>query len=622
MKKNNFPMGRVKKFNNKYVFVDKNGNIYDIPQSKQFETIAKSRETVVIQSESNKNGLKNLGSLVKNLDPIPEGRHIAKKYKLFRSFNDRAQEEAYALPDKITPDMMVNSTDYRDVPFVTIDPDDAKDYDDAVFAKKLENGNYVLMVAIANVAKFVTKDSALFKEAVKRGTSAYLGDFVYPMYPEKLSNGICSLNEKEDRLVMCTTAELTPDGKCVKYMVEPAVINSKKRLTYKQAQAMYDDSNFEWTGDPKDREAVDDSLRCLYEVSDILERKRMDRGALDVRERVSNFVLDKNKTKVIDVVDDDKPHSTKVIESTAILANEIWFDLARKLDIPFVSRVHEGIAKAKMEGVANRLAGMNIVTPINSDIASLQKVINEYDGTNLQAPVSRAILTALTRAKYSNKEGDHAGLGIKTQEDVYKIIGQIAQDKMRSEFFKATGSKYGFLVEGDDLKFGGYGHTTSPIRRISDDVNQMNMLAMIINGVPIFNYKEVASMITAMNETERNADDASREYDKMLAAMWAKDHIGEEFHGLVMNNNNKGTEVEIRNSVDVLIPMEDIETYIDSALPADYGCCMEDVHGNKFYKVGDEVSVVIDGVGNGHCYKIKAYDSSISQRENNIEKEV
>ena len=267
-------VGAIIKKGDKFYFQNAKGQVFDVVQNAETKQLYKDGCVVKVKL-SLVNGpepmyfvhVKEIVS--QGVDPLPQGKAIADVYGLTQPMPKQIFEEIKSIPDKVNVDDFAGWTDLRDIPFITIDPDSAKDFDDAVYACRNEDGTYTLKVAIANVAHYVDKNSEIFRHAMRLGNSSYVGDICYPMLHTDLSNGICSLNENEDRLVMCTTCTMNEDGELLNYMLEPAIIRSRHRLTYKEADYLYFGENVE--GDTADHSDKVEETRDIMEKSYFLD---------------------------------------------------------------------------------------------------------------------------------------------------------------------------------------------------------------------------------------------------------------------------------------------------------------------------------------------------------------
>ena len=559
----------------KYLFKTQRGSIFDIVQDQQAKDLCEKQMICVFEQLETKNTDDKFGRIIKVLGNVgnlkAESDSIIETYQLDKETTREAQVEVDKTPNVVSAKECNGVADLRYIPFVTIDPDTAKDYDDAVYACKNPDGTYTLKVAIANVAHYVGADSALFQHAVERGNSTYLGSSstVFPMLPEKLSNGICSLNENVDRLVMCTTCTIKPTGELVNFSIEPAVINSRHRLTYKEADYLYFGENA--VGDNLDHsdvvkktEDVRDSLSNLYDVSQILYKARMKRGSFDINSPELEFKISPNFDDVIGYSLGHNEKFTSVIEETAVITNEIWGEVADRAGFGFAFRDHKQIEECKIGELRNKLKQFDLNVPKGVNNKGLQRIINLVRGKRIEEYVVSQILKSMDSAFYSTTNIGHAGLGIATGED-FKSQRNVAVmnrgdmgivDSARMAYFKQTGSHNGLYFDGD-IAHRAYGQTTSPIRRLSDLVNQLQMISVIKEGVPLFKRNQITDLCDRMNYCEKNSAQAETDYSDMLCAHWAINNIGKSFDNCtIVNFGEKHSEVKTADGLKVLLPFD------------------------------------------------------------------
>jgi len=588
---NNKIRGRVIVQGDRYFFESKDSCIYDIKQDEVAKRLAYSGELCIFELDKTPKLSSSISGRITDIigkegDPIPEGLAIASVHNLNVPFGKNAIQQTEDMPSSVAKAQWRGYRDLRDVDFVTIDPDTAKDFDDAVYAEKHDDGTYTLRVAIANVANYIHNGSPLYFEILSRGTSSYLGNTVYPMLPEKISNVLCSINEGEDRVVMCTTAKIAPDGSILEYSLEPAVINSRHRLTYKDADyirfghcdTVDDQSRF--AGLAARTAKVKPSIDALFEVSDILARQRKERGALDVTSFKPHFVLDRSGESVVSVEEEQAEASTKVIESTAILTNEISGEIAKKLGIPTMYRNHSLPDEMSAAILSERLAGFGLGLPHSPTGESYIRLLRSVKGKNIEEPVTSLVLKSFKEAYYSHINDGHFGLGIRandfydafmTKKGGHKAKG--AADDARMRYFKETGSYNGFKFEGD-ISHTAYAYSTSPIRNAPSYIIQSQMLEYIMNGNIMYNESSIASLAMRFSEQERNAAAAEKEYNALLGSIWARDHLGQFVGGRIVNFYPDGMLIKTDDpkNISITLPYDEVrsvrltQSMIDSML--------------------------------------------------------
>lgn len=528
----------------RYWFKSTRGHLFDIIQNDAAKNLAGTNNLCIFKKIKTNNPNDNIWTLDKVSgkagDPIPEGLAIAEAHDLIVPLKASEKAHLTTVPKTVREKDTIGYVDARDIPFVTIDPDTAKDYDDAVYAKRNSDGSYTLKVAIANVAHYIAKGTPLYERAMNLANSSYLGDCVYPMFPELISTGICSLNEGVDRLTMCTTMIVNPDGSLKSYMVEPAVIRSRHRLTYKEADFLAFGENAD--GDEIDHshlientKDVKQSLDDLYDVSAILYNARMRRGAFDIQTPELVYELDDEKKKVISYCIGHNEEFTNVIEETAILTNEVWGEMVEKLNLPFCYRNHENVPSDRVKELSDKLKQFNIKLPKYPQSSDIQAIFNQVRGKRIEDYVVRTILQTMHQAYYDNTNIGHAGLAVVPErfEEYKRSLKhrdsfEEAIDKSRKRYFRRTANINGLAFEGD-ITHSAYAHTTSPIRRAPDLINQGQILNLIMQGRLLYTEPEIESRCDNFNYCERNSQKAEWEYNDMLSAKWAENNINHVF---------------------------------------------------------------------------------------------
>ncbi len=582
-------IGRVFVSNDRYYFQSKDGEIWDIKQNDLAKRLAYSEELCIFTVSKDKAPSASIVGEITDVmgragDPLPEGLAIATVHNLTNPFSHSALRQAEAMPSTVTKEQFEGFRDLRDIPFVTIDPDRAKDFDDAVFAEKHEDGSYTLRVAIANVANYIDRGSPLHNEIMKRGLSSYLGSTVYPMLPENISNVLCSINEKEDRVVMVTTSRINPDGTLRSYSVEPAVIKSRHRLTYKEADyialghcdVVEDQSVF--SGLTARTIGVKPSIDALFELSDILANERKRRGALDVTSFRPHFVLDTDGTHVIGVEEEQAEESTKVIESTAILTNEIWGEVFQKLGLPAIYRNHSLPDEFASAMLSDKLTNFGLGLPQSPSAESYIQLLKSVKGRSIEEPVTSLVLKSFKEAYYCNENDGHFGLGIRPN-DIFDYFhtkrskSSDVADRARARYFKQTGSHNGLAFEGD-ISHSAYIYSTSPIRDGASYTVQSQLLDYIMTGRVKYDKDTLGYFASEFTDRQRNADLAEKEYNAMLGTVWAKDNIGSVVSGRIVNFYPDGILLKTISpkNISITLPREEIRSVHMSQAAMDSMC--------------------------------------------------
>ena len=411
-------------------------------------------------------------------DPGMEIEIAVRKFDLPHEFSKKALAQAKATPDSVRQEELQGRKDLRKLPFVTIDGETAKDFDDAVFCRK-EGKGFRLWVAIADMSHYVRHDDALDREARERGTSVYFPRRVIPMLPEKLSNGICSLNPNVERLAMVCEMSVTPKGELGSYEFYPAVFRSEARLTYTQV--------WDWLS----RKNAPEHLNVLYEVFKVLLEARNRRGAIDFETVETRMIFDA-KGKIEKIVAEPRNDAHRLIEECMLAANVCAGNFLAEHAHPALYRVHDVPSAEKVNALRDFLAEIGLTLPGGeiprpSDYAQLlEKIRKRADFALLQT----ILLRSLKQAVYSPENAGHFGLA-----------------------------------------FDAYVHFTSPIRRYPDLLTHRAIKAVLAgkkhSGI------DWEALGKHCSETERRADDASRDVEMWLKCYYMRDHVGGTFSGTI-----------------------------------------------------------------------------------------
>lgn len=478
---------------------------------------------------------------------------VAKSYELPMEFPEKVAKQAERIKETLNEGDFYGREDLRDVVMVTIDGEDAKDLDDAVSLTKDED-LYHLGVHIADVSNYVQYNSALDKEALKRGTSVYLADRVIPMLPKKLSNGICSLNAGEDRLALSCLMDIDKKGRVVSHRIVESVIHVKERMSYTNVKKilLQEDEELE-----KRYEELLPMFFQMKELSELLRNRRKKRGAIDFDFPESKLVLDE-KGKVVDIYSYEQNIATRLIEDFMLAANETVAEEYCMLGLPFVYRTHENPDMEKMETVLEMVHQAGIKVKKGKETISpkeVQKILKELEGMECEPFFARLILRSMKQAKYTVEDTGHFGLA----------------------------AKY-------------YCHFTSPIRRYPD-LQIHRIIKETLRGkmteAKIQHYRgileEVARQSSAM---ERRAEEVERETIKMKKAEYMKQHIGEAFEGTVSGVTEWGFYVELDNTVEGLVHVNSLtDDYY--TFDKDRYCLVGDMTG-RAYRMGQRVKVWVE----------------------------
>lgn len=460
------------------------------------------------------------------------------------SFPPSVEAEADAIPTKITKEEISARRDMRDAPTFTIDPDDAKDFDDAISVQKLENGHFEIGVHIADVSHYVKPGSLLDQEAFIRATSVYLVDRVIPMLPEKLSNGVCSLRPNEEKLTFSAVFEMDMKAKVYNSWFGRTVTISDKRFTYNDAQNIIEGGD----GDLKEE------VLTVFEMSKILRKARFDNGALAFEKDEVKFRLN-DKGEPTEVFIKEYKDSNKLIEEFMLLANRSvakWCS-SDKNNNPrtYVYRIHDEPSQERLETLAQIAATMDHqVTLGNRKVltASLNKLLKDIKGTGEENMLSTLTIRSMAKAEYSTENIGHYGLG-----------------------------------------FDFYSHFTSPIRRYPDVIAH-RLLQRYLDGEKSLRDPELEKQCQHCSEMEKKATEAERASSKFMQTKYLAKHVGEEFEGMISGVTEWGVYVELKeNRCEGMIRLRDMDddfyTFDEKTMTV-----IGSTTGNEL-RLGDEINV-------------------------------
>ena len=532
----------------------------DIFISKKSFNKAKNNQKVVVKITKFPQGNKSAeGEITEIIGGINEAGvdmlSLIKEYNLPYEFPDDVILEAKKVENKITKKDLQNRLDLRSKNIFTIDGEDAKDLDDAIYVTKLENENYELGVSIADVSHYVAENSKLDQEAIIRGTSIYMLDRVIPMLPKELSNGICSLNVNEDRLCLSVISEITPDGEIVSSDIRKAVINVKERMSYADVQKILDGKNKKVL---KRYEKYIEDFKLMEELAKILKQKREGAGSLDLDIPESKVILDKNGF-AIDIEKYKIYFANEIIEQFMLTANEIVAEKFYWLEATFIYRVHEEKKKKKVNALNKFLFNFGYKIKSNKEKVypkAFAEVLEKVKGREEEMVVSNLILRTLKVARYESENKGHFGIA----------------------------SKY-------------YCHFTSPIRRYPDlfihrIISKYIDNSYILNEKNLEKYKEQATKYSqTSSEREKIAQKVEREAIAIKKAEYMQNKIGKEYEGIVSGITAFGMFVELENTVEGLIKFEDLgnEYFIYN----DENKTLIGENSKKIYKIGDKIKIKV-----------------------------
>lgn len=437
-------------------------------------------------------------------------------------FPDEVESELIYIDEKIDKKDIPNRVDLRSKEIFTIDGEDAKDLDDAISIEKNEKGNYILGVHIADVSYYVREGTSLNKEAINRGTSVYMFDRVIPMLPTKLSNGICSLNQGEDRFTLSITMEIDSKGNVLSSDVYKGIINVTRRMTYTNVTKILENSDMKIV---KEYEPYIHHFKLMEELAMILKNKRKQAGSLDLNIPESKIILDENGV-AIDVKKYELTFANEIIEQFMLIANEQIAEKFYWLEAPFIYRVHEEPDIEKISELNKFLFNLGYKIKASKDNIhpkAFAEVLEEIKGTKEERVISNLILRTLKLARYESENKGHFGLA----------------------------SKY-------------YCHFTSPIRRYPD-----LFIHRVISKYLLSNYnvnenelgklfKKSVKYAKSSSEREKIATLAEREAEDIKKAEFMSNKIGEEFTGVVSSITSFGIFVELESTIEGMIRFENL----------------------------------------------------------------
>lgn len=544
-----------------FVVPDDNKIIYDIYIAKEDIHGAKNNDKVIVKvlkwPDNNK---KASGKIVEILgrdgDPKLDVVSVVKMFDIKDKFDKETLQEVSKMKLDISKKEMEKRKDLRNELIFTIDSADTKDIDDAIHVKKLANDKFELGVHIADVSHYVQEGTHLDKEAIKRATSVYLLNTVIPMLPKELSNGLCSLNEGEDRFAISIIMQINGQGNVTSYDVSKSVIHSVKKGVYSEINDIIDKkANAKY----KDYEMLLQSIEDMKQLQQILWDKREKRGSIEFDLYESDIILNENEVAV-DIAKKERGLSEQIIEEFMLIANETIAEIFCKKEIPFIYRIHEKPEEERITMLEKILNNLNIKfkgTYSTLKPKVMQEVLNSISKEDNVKMVSTMMLRSMQQAKYSEQNMGHFGLA----------------------------NEY-------------YCHFTSPIRRYPD-LFVHRMITKALENNYIFNEKMKEQYIEQAVEysgissvQERNAEKAERELEAIKKCEYMEDKIGQEYDGVISGLTSFGMFIELDNTVEGLVRYETMDGYY--IFNEETMTTVSEV-GNIQYVIGDKVHIrVID----------------------------
>lgn len=487
-------------------------------------------------------------------DPGVDILSIIYQHGIEIEFPDDVLKEAENVPETIQPDELKGRRDLRDELTITIDGADAKDLDDAIAVKKLDNGNTELTVSIADVSYYVTEGSALDREAYDRATSVYLVDRVIPMIPHRLSNGICSLNPVVDRLAMSCRMEIDAQGQVVKHEIFESVIHSNARMTYDAVNRIITDKDAVTRAQYPEIVPMLDLAQTLSQQLIAMRKKR---GEIDFDIKEAKVIVNEEGIPK-EVVTRERGEGERLIESFMLIANETVAEHFNQMEVPFIYRIHEQPKSERLRQFFDFITNFGImVKGTGEDIhpSTLQNIHEEIAGRPEDMVISTMMLRSMQQARYDADNLGHFGLA----------------------------ADY-------------YTHFTSPIRRYPDLIVHRLVRKYLIeksmDGRAMHEWEEKLPQIAEhTSNRERRAIDAERDTDELKKAEFMIQHIGDEFEGVISSVANFGMFVELPNTIEGMVNMQNMSDdyyHFDERQMALIG-----ERKAKVYRIGDVVKVKV-----------------------------
>ena len=558
---NNLLVGEFYKKNDKNFIKlddDKLNIIVEIPEDDADGVVPGHKVVVKVENKISKSNYYQ-GKIIRILghkdDPGVDILSIAARYQINDMFPDGVLEELKNIPDEVSKNELKGRRDLTNEVIFTIDGDDTKDIDDAISIKKLDNGNYLLGVHIADVSHYVKESTALGDEAYLRGTSSYLANTVIPMLPHQLSNGICSLNPNVIRLTISCVMEIDDKGKLVDSEIFESYIKSRKQMTYKNVNKILNENVI-----PDGYEEFVSDLRLMEELSKIIRKHKIEKGYLDFDIPEPKIITDK-EGKAIDIQKRIQDTGENLIEDFMIMANETVASTISYMELPFIYRVH-GLPDE--EKIRSFLSFVNILGyKVNANLKNItpktiQNILSQLKDKKEYNILSSMLLRSMQKAVYDSINIGHFGLA----------------------------SKF-------------YTHFTSPIRRFPDlTVHRLLRTYLFNHNIDnqIIDYYNSTLPEIAKHSSEREmaATQCERDVDDMKMAEYMESHIGEVYKGVISTVTNYGVYVELPNLVEGMIKIDQLED--DYYFYDESTFSLVGKRNKRRYILGQAIEIVVDSV--------------------------
>lgn len=553
-----------------------NKNIKDIYIPKRYINVANNNDYVEVQIEkyatsSSKAEGKILRKIGNSKETNIEVKALYISYALdkMQKFSRKIEEELESIPDTVLESDYLNRVDRTLDRAFTIDSEDAKDLDDAISVKKLENGNYMLSVYIADVSHYVRENTELNKEAIYRGTSIYIPGSVIPMLPKKLSNGICSLNAGVKRLALGVDMEIDSAGNVLTSNVFKTIIKVNKKMSYEKVYKVLINEDEAVLNEYREYK---EDIFLMREIAEILNKKRIEEGSINFDIPETKVVLDENG-EVIDIKAYDITIANKIIEEFMLITNMVIAEKFFFLEMPFIYRIHENPDDEKLRELneilsmyKKRIKGVKNIHP-----KVISEMLNSIEDESEKKVISDFALRTLKLARYSNECLGHFGLA----------------------------AKY-------------YCHFTSPIRRYPDlfihrVISNCIENSYMMSEKDLSRYaKQAEKYAKSSSDTEKQATIIERDFDSLYTAIYMSRFIGQEYEAVVSSVTSFGMFIKLDNTVEGLVSFYNFndDDYYEFD---DKKHILIGRNSGKMYKVGDKVKVILDFVD----VKLKQIDFAI-----------